>query len=1622
MNNTGFLKTAFIFSTFLISLVTAEPDTLKKSKSVTTFVNAKWESTSLVLELAEYLALESVDLFWAYVDDVNSLKTSLELLKTDKEKYDSCIGVASGLLAPAQLRIAKLALSMHITSPSVQMFMEIANNNGARDVQCDTFVAIASRLICDNDVLRDVLKSSTYYDPEEHKLETYRLDHYYPSSNNKSLTAILYGELGTTDFSTKHKILADYADRGIINYIVRWNVKPQGKPKLRLSGYGVELQLKSTEYKSQDDSTPKDSEGNETFTTSEEEDENDPQNQIDGFNFGRLKNLFPALRTPLERFRRHLSEASEELAPLKVWQMQALSMQAAAAVLDAHDAGGDEALKVLTSIAQNFPMQTKSLIHVNVPRAFREEVLYNQDIWASSLGLRPAEPLLLVSGAQYDAEEVDILALLAALREDIGPMNTLHALGISKKLINTLMSLELGESYTWEEYGLDIRDTAITWLNDLETDDRYRRWPSSYMEMLRPTYPGMLRNLRRNIYNYVIVIDPISKLSIAPLKLGDTLLKHATPVRVGLVLAPIPDRSHDDAIIEAAVRSAFNFVAQEKNSNKEAFYFLSQLLDSSEQNLSLDQIRKQLRRYINSQDIDDIIAEDSEYNFGSQLTQEFVSKIGSNKFPEVLVNGVPLADEGGNSVTQSVELLEEALVGALSRHTGRLQRAVFRGELSDPDDAVEYLMKQSHIMPRLNRRVLASESSQYLDLSGTAASSEFFSEDKIHRLLHLTGRDALATALPLLRYFSKPGKPDKVTQTIWVIGDLNQKQSRDLLKNALIFMRESGAVRVAFIPNVDGSRTVDQSFNKVILAALAALEPAKATSYVVKLLDDEGCHERQDCDILPEIVPALNKYEWVLKAARVLCARSMHLRAGSRAVVHNGRIIGPFEDNEDFGLDDFTLLERYSNQVYADKIADVLDVKKKLRNEVTDDDDIEADAVLTPDTRLKLTAVLASRNPRVRTPLPVGLRTEHSMIDLRPIYDNEAAIEIVVVLDPASTAAQRLAPLLLVLRRVINCHVKLFLNPQDKNSDMPLKSFYRYVLEPELQFTQSGASTGGALARFSRLPHAPLLSMELRTPANWLVECVKSVYDLDNIRLADVETLVHSEFELEYLLLEGHAWDTTLGTPPRGLQLILGTRDRPDLMDTIVMANLGYFQLKANPGAWTLRLRPGRSEDIYEIVGHDNTDTPVGSTDIQVLMSSFRSHVIKLRVSKKPDKQHLDLLVENDDKNSGGIWNSIASSFGGGEESEAGDDTINVFSVASGHLYERFLRIMMLSVLKHTKSPVKFWFLKNYLSPSLKDILPYMAQEYGFEYELVQYQWPRWLHRQRDRQRTIWGYKILFLDVLFPLQVKKIIFVDADQIVRADLKELVDLDLGGAPYGYTPFCDSRKEMEGFRFWKQGYWRNHLQGRSYHISALYVVDLKRFRRIAAGDRLRGQYQALSQDPNSLSNLDQDLPNNMIHQVAIKSLPQEWLWCETWCDDDSKTYAKTIDLCNNPMTKEAKLSAAMRIVPEWREYDTEVKALMARVRRGLYQHQDHDQEFEIVHHEDTTSSEKDSNSVTVVLLGHESAELAIDAATPMIAAVAALEPLRAHRAPAAPAAQPRAPARVRAQRRVTPPKFK
>lgn len=58
----------------------------------------------------------------------------------------------------------------------------------------------------------------------------------------------------------------------------------------------------------------------------------------------------------LNKFRHHLIESSSDLSPLKVWQVQDLSLQAAERILAASP---EEALGVLTHTAQNFPLQVK---------------------------------------------------------------------------------------------------------------------------------------------------------------------------------------------------------------------------------------------------------------------------------------------------------------------------------------------------------------------------------------------------------------------------------------------------------------------------------------------------------------------------------------------------------------------------------------------------------------------------------------------------------------------------------------------------------------------------------------------------------------------------------------------------------------------------------------------------------------------------------------------------------------------------------------------------------------------------------------------------------------------------------------------------------------------------------------------------------------------------------------------------------------------------------------------------------------------------------------------------------------------------------------------------------------
>lgn len=785
---------------------------------------------------------------------------------------------------------------------------------------------------------------------------------------------------------------------------------------------------------------------------------------------------------------------------------------------------------------------------------------------------------------------------------------------------------------------------------------------------------------------------------------------------------------------------------------------------------------------------------------------------------------------------------------------------------------------------------------------------------------------------------------------LMVVGDFDSPSGSHLLSKAIEFRMTHENVEIVFIHNPnqvsEKSATAERLFQLTQKGLPLNADDLK-TLVAQRELPGDSNHSKSYWNTMQALV------------------KSLGLKGGQEGLILNGRLVGPIYNHRSFDKEDFDSLLAYENNKRiqpAAKAMETLQLSEKIDSPLTA---AKISSLIAISTVSDVPDGIFESASTVRMEAYNRWNSSHTAIITGDL--GTAIIQIVAAVDPASEVAQRWIPILKVLSELSGVHMRLFLNPRDRLEELPVKRFYRYILESKPTFGEDG-SMRDLQALFEGIPAEALLTMGMDVPPSWLVAPEECIHDLDNIRLSSLngQGEIDAVYELENILIEGHSRDITNGAPPRGAELVLGTAKQPHFADTIIMANLGYFQFKANPGFFKIELKSGRSQEIFNIdsAGTKGYGPQVGDDTTEIALMSFQGTTLFPRLSRKPGKEEADVLdtpstvvtdlaakgtqlanqflskVGLSGINTGKIiskgsklWSSIFSKTGLSTDTRSGVQAdINIFSVASGHLYERMLNIMMLSVMKHTKHTVKFWFIEQFLSPSFKSFLPTMAAEHGFEYEMVTYKWPHWLRGQKEKQREIWGYKILFLDVLFPLDLDKVIFVDADQIVRTDMYELVTHDLQGAPYGFTPMCDSRTEMEGFRFWKQGYWKNFLRGLPYHISALYVVDLKRFRQIAAGDRLRQQYHQLSADPNSLSNLDQDLPNNMQMQLPIHSLPQQWLWCETWCSDESLKDAKTIDLCNNPQTKEPKLERARRQIPEWTLYDEEIAALARRAKAG------------------------------------------------------------------------------------------
>ncbi|KAK4548813.1 hypothetical protein LTR36_008586 [Oleoguttula mirabilis] len=1474
--------------------------------SVNVALRTSFDAPPYLLELLETAAEENTTSYFPLLDRIAN--GYFDSASTDEELYKGFRGLLQedGHLSQEDLSSFDFALSIHSAAPRVEAHYQYYNTSVRpsfgqdEDHGCEDWVyaAFSGQGYCSPDMAESSMKAIGKPSGDLHQLAFDRI----LGDTESGRPSVLYADITSEAFRKFHKTISKTARDGKTSYRLRYRPAKvtTGKP-LTVSGYGVELALKRTDYIVIDD------------RQGDEEGKHDTAEEA----------------TLSER------EVSD-LRPLSSSELLRLGVKAASFVLS-----NDAPFDTLLRLSQDFPKHSSAIAAANVSAEFLQEHKANRDIL-----LPPGFNVMWINGVQIMARDVDAYSLLEHLRRERKMINSVRELGLSAPEAIDLLSHEAitSSQADQEVQRYDWRDdteggNVILWLNDIEQDKRYADFPSSINTLLQRTYPGQLPSCRRNIHHLVMPIDFSDYADVGTVV--DSLqnfVRRKVPVRFGLV-----PRSKDSAGVEQA--KVVHYLL-DRYGLTIALDYLSKSMGGAGRKFGAPQEKyfgqaikdRTLRSSKEAVPFSEVLSSD-EADASLSGAQAYLARLGAGgAAPPILINGAPVAptDEWLQAMSQRVSLDSRIVQQAVYEET-----VTEESDLSELFLAKAVLRRNPIIVPENDKDTRHLDLGDYPEigaLPGVPANSETIERE----LVHLT-----------------------------VIADVDSFEGFTQMMEALLFSSQHDNVQLAILPTPGGStftsklgvellRSLYEQYDE-LASETSNHEQAQQSGDALSTSQRRAIYQKL-YEAAPS-EPSTNSQQQALAATTPFrgVMAAVGVQPGQTALLVNGRIVGPMLSTALLEVDDLEALmayERKKRLLPAALAIEALQLQDKASAPL---------AFARISNLIALSQVsdvpegIFEAAPTVRTGIFKQWSTAHTAIRVGDI--DSATVQIYASVDPASEMAQRWLPIIKALSGLDGIATTLFLNPRERLDELPVKRFYRHVLDAKPTFAPDGAvQTLGA--RFSGLPADALLNIGMDLPPSWLVAPEESVHDLDNIKLSAVKagTDIEATYKLEHILIEGHSRDATLGPPPRGAQLVLGTEANPHFADTIVMANLGYFQFKANPGVYNLALQQGRSEQIFHIdsAGHSGYNVQSIDNSTEIALMSFRGVTLFPRLSRKPGmeeedvleaaKSTLDTLAEGTDKilsqvglpgQKASKYLSKAAKFGSALFSGKRKPTdlsaephadINIFSVASGHLYERMLNIMMLSVMKHTKHTVKFWFIEQFLSPSFKTFLPILAEEYGFRYEMVTYKWPHWLRGQKEKQREIWGYKILFLDVLFPLDLDKVIFVDADQIVRTDMYELVQHDLKGAPYGFTPMCDSRTEMEGFRFWKQGYWKNFLRGLPYHISALYVVDLKKFRQIAAGDRLRQQYHQLSADPASLSNLDQDLPNHMQMVLPIHSLPQEWLWCETWCSDEALKEAKTIDLCNNPQTKEPKLDRARRQVPEWTVYDDEVAAVARKHKEG------------------------------------------------------------------------------------------
>lgn len=266
---------------------------------------------------------------------------------------------------------------------------------------------------------------------------------------------VLYADVLSPLFTPFHQEMLQRAADGEFSYRVRYRPSKQGTARpLFVSGYGVDLSLKRTDYIVIDDRSAEQS-GQQNVLKQKQAGQK-PELDVD-------------------------EDVPADLRPLSSSELSKLGLNSAGFILNSADP-----FSTLLRLSQEFPRYSAAIAAHDTEPDILEALEQNRRRM-----LPAGYNMMWMNGEELDSRKIDAFWFLARLREERQLMAQFRTLGLTaREGVDILASPAIAQAGAAQEVmRFDYRDfegDVIVWLNDLEKDRRYKEWPTTVRAVCDP--------------------------------------------------------------------------------------------------------------------------------------------------------------------------------------------------------------------------------------------------------------------------------------------------------------------------------------------------------------------------------------------------------------------------------------------------------------------------------------------------------------------------------------------------------------------------------------------------------------------------------------------------------------------------------------------------------------------------------------------------------------------------------------------------------------------------------------------------------------------------------------------------------------------------------------------------------------------------------------------------------------------------------------------------------------------------------------------------------------------------------------------------------------------------------